>query len=50
MFSDEYAMHQKISVGIAPISAAKTRALFKEELEDEVVKGKYILLFSINKT
>lgn len=37
MLSDEYAMHQAFYVGAAPIFAAKTKALFKTEPEDDIV-------------
>jgi hypothetical protein len=40
MRSKEYAMHQQMYVGTGPIYAAKTVALFKQEIEDFVVKGK----------
>ncbi|KAN0122749.1 Protein of unknown function (DUF4238) domain containing protein [Hyaloscypha variabilis] len=39
MFSNEYAMHQETFVGTSPVLAAKTKALLKAELEDEVVKA-----------
>ncbi|QKX53840.1 uncharacterized protein TRUGW13939_00920 [Talaromyces rugulosus] len=40
MLSNEYAMHQETYVGSAPLLSAKTRALFRAEREDEVVKDK----------
>jgi hypothetical protein len=50
MFSNEYAMHQETYVGNAPLFSAKTRALFRAEREDEVVKGECVVTFSINRT
>jgi hypothetical protein len=47
MRSKEYAMHQEKYVGTGPIYAAKTAALFKQEKEDFIVKGKRSSLFSI---
>ena len=45
MLSNEYAMHQEIYVGTAPLFAAKSRALFRAEREDEVVMGEYFVTF-----
>lgn len=47
MTSKEYAMHQQKYVGTGPIYAAKTAALFKQEIEDSIVEGErtYILRF-----
>ena len=42
MFSDEYAMLRDVYVGNVPIFAAKTKALMKPEIEDEVVKGQFL--------
>ena len=47
MFSNEYAMHQETYAGSSPVLAAKTKALFKAELEDEVVKGECIVKWLI---
>lgn len=41
MTSKEYAMHQQKYVGTGPIYAAKTAALFKQELEDFVVEANH---------
>jgi hypothetical protein len=37
MLSNEYAMHLEVYVGIAPVFAAKTKALFRAGQEDEIV-------------
>lgn len=37
MLSQEYAMHQETYIGTAPIFAAKTKALFRAEQEDEII-------------
>jgi len=50
MLSNEYAMHQEIYLGSAPLFAAKTKALFRAEREDEVVRGEYFVTFYINGT
>jgi hypothetical protein len=42
MFSDEYAKHQDFYVGTAQIYIAKTKALMRPEIEDEVVKGELL--------
>jgi hypothetical protein len=47
MTSKEYAMHQQKYVGIGPIYAAKTAALFKQEIEDFIVKGERELYFAM---
>jgi hypothetical protein len=47
MTSKEYAMYQQKYVGIGPIYAAKTAALFKQEIEDFVVKGERALSFAL---
>lgn len=47
MRSKEYAMHQEKFVGTGPIYAAKTAALFKQETEDFIVKGKRSSLFAM---
>ncbi|KAN0095799.1 hypothetical protein V8E51_016510 [Hyaloscypha variabilis] len=39
MTSKEYAMHQQKYVGAGPIYAAKTAALFKQEIEDFIIEG-----------
>lgn len=43
MLSHEYAIHQKKYVGSAPLFAAKTKALFRAEQEDDVVRGEYLV-------
>jgi hypothetical protein len=48
MLSKEYAMHQEIDIGTAPLYAAKTKALFRAGLEDEVIRGKYFVTYDIN--
>jgi len=48
MSSSEYMMYQEIYVGSAPVFAAKTKALFKAEQEDEVVRGECFMTFYIN--
>jgi hypothetical protein len=48
MLSDEYAMHQEIYIGTAPLYASKTKALFRAGREDEVIKGKYFVTYDIN--
>lgn len=47
MTSKEYAMHQQKHVGTGPIYAAKTAALFKQEIEDFIVKGERALYFAM---
>ena len=47
MLSNEYAMHQEMFVGSAPLFAAKTRALFRAEREDEVVRGECFVTYYI---
>lgn len=47
MLSDEYAMHQKVYMGSAPLYAARTRALFRAGPEDEVVMGEYFVTFHV---
>ncbi len=47
MTSKEYAMHQQKYVGTGPIYAAKTAALFKQEIEDFIVKGERALYFAM---
>lgn len=47
MMSKEYAMHQQKHVGTAPIYAAKTAALFKQEVEDFIVKGERASYFAM---
>jgi hypothetical protein len=42
MFSDEYAMLQDVYIGEAPIFDAKTKALVRPGIEDEVVKGELL--------
>ncbi|KAK5046206.1 hypothetical protein LTR84_008663 [Exophiala bonariae] len=39
MFSDEYATLQETYIGMAPLYAAKTEALFRAEREDEIVRA-----------
>ncbi|KAH6669779.1 hypothetical protein B0J14DRAFT_671381 [Halenospora varia] len=41
MTSKEYAMHQQKYVGTGPIYAAKTAALFKQEIEDFIVEANH---------
>ncbi|KAE8557503.1 hypothetical protein EYB25_002210 [Talaromyces marneffei] len=43
MLSNEYAMHQERYVGSARLFSAKTRALFRAEREDVVVKANLII-------
>jgi hypothetical protein len=45
MLSNEYAMHQERYVGSAPLFYSKTRALFRAEREDEVVKSECVMTF-----
>jgi len=40
-------MHQETYISSSPVLAAKTKALFKAELEDEVVKGECIVMWLI---
>lgn len=42
MFSDEYAMMQDNYIGTAPIFEAKTKALIRPEIEDEIVRGELL--------
>lgn len=42
MLSDEYAMHQEVYVGSAPLYAAKTKSMFSVRPEDTIVKGECI--------
>jgi len=39
MLSDEYAMHQRINIGTAPLYAAKTKAIFSARREDEIARA-----------
>jgi hypothetical protein len=47
MTSKEYAMHQQKHIGTGPIYAAKTAALFKQEIEDFIVKGERASYFAM---
>jgi hypothetical protein len=40
-------MHQQKFVGTGPIYTAKTAALFKQEIEDFIVKGERALYFAM---
>jgi hypothetical protein len=40
-------MHQQKYVGTSPIYAAKTTALFKQEIEDFIVKGERASYFAM---
>jgi len=42
MFSDEYARLQNNYIGDAPIYMAKTNALMRPEIEDEIVRGELL--------
>lgn len=42
MYSDEYAMFQRVYLGTASIYAAKTKALMSSGIEDDVVKGEML--------
>lgn len=42
MLSDEYAMHQEVYVGSAPLYAAKTKSMFSVRPEDTIAKGECI--------
>ena len=48
MLSDEYAMHQEMYIGMAPLYTAKTKALFRAGQEDEVIRGKFLMTYDIN--
>lgn len=45
MTSNEYAMHQQKYVGVGPLYAAKTEALFKQEIEDSIVQSEHASYF-----
>jgi hypothetical protein len=43
MLSSEYRMLQETYIGSAPLFEAKTRALLREEQEDKVALGMYLV-------